>query len=126
MGMDKPVVATIDDYINQCDESQQERLRELRAFIRQYAPEASEKISYGMPTFYLNGNLIHFALAKHHIGLYPAPSGIERFAKQFVSLGLKYSKGAVQLPLTQEMPWELIKEIVVFRVAENKKKQVRR
>lgn len=126
MVMDKPVVASIDDYINQCDEKQRERLRELRAFIRQYAPEASEKISYGMPTFYLNGNLIHFALAKHHIGLYPAPSGIASFAEQFALLGLKYSKGTVQLPLTQEMPWKLIKDIVVFRVAENKKKQVRR
>ena len=114
---------SIDAYISQCDVQYQALLQQLKQYIQKYAPEASEKISYGMPTFYYHGNLVHFALAKHHIGFYPTPNGIYAFEKQFKKRGLKYSKGTVQFPLNQEMPWDLIAEIVTYRVAQNKDKK---
>ena len=80
-------------------------------------PEASEKISYGIPTFYLNGNLVHFAAYKNHIGFYPGASGIEEFLKEISKY--KNSKGAVQFPLKEDLPIDLIKKIVAFRVNEN-------
>ena len=89
--------------------------------IHQAAPEATEKISYQMPTFYLRGNLVHFAAFKHHIGFYPVPSGIAAFEEELAPY--KRSKGAVQFPLDQAMPHELISKIVKFRAAENLKKK---
>ncbi len=82
-----------------------------------YAPQAVEKISYQMPTFYLHGNLVHFAAQKHHIGFYPAPSGIAHFAKELSAY--KTSKGAAQFPLDRPIPYDLIRQITVFRVQEN-------
>lgn len=117
--MPKPAYTTIDEYIATCDPAVQPILSELRAFIKEWAPDAIEKISYAMPCFYLQGNLVYFAAAKKHIGFYPGPSGITNFTKQFNELGLKYSKGAVQFPLGKPLPWELIRQIVTFRVAEN-------
>lgn len=111
----------IDEYIASCDPSVQPVLKELRAFIKQYTPEATEKISYSMPCFYLNGNLVYFSAAKKHIGFYPCPSGIAHFAAEFEALGLKYSKGAVQFPMGKSLPWDLIRQIVEFRVWENTK-----
>ena len=74
-----PGFATIDDYIASFPAEIQEKLRALRAVIRDAAPQATEKISYQMPTYYLKGNLVHFAAHQRHIGFYPAPSGIEVF-----------------------------------------------
>ena len=71
-----------------------------------------------MPTFYLNGNLVHFAAAKQHLGFYPTPSAIQRFSKELRPF--KTSKGAIQFPYTQELPLSLIQEIVKFRVQEMK------
>lgn len=107
----------IDEYINKFPEEVQKKLQELRRVIRENAPEAEEKISYGMPTFYLKGNLVHFAAYSGHIGFYPAPSGIEAFKEELI--GYKTSKGAIQFPLSQELPLELIRKIVQFRVREN-------
>ncbi|MGL4484505.1 MAG: iron chaperone [Anaerovoracaceae bacterium] len=118
--MSRQIYDNIDDYIAACQPSVQPILQELREFIKKHAPEASEKISWSMPTFYLSGNLIHFAAAKKHIGLYPGASGIENFIADFEKLGLKYSKGAVQFPLGKPLPWELIQRIVEFRVKENR------
>ena len=73
-----------------------------------------------MPTFYLNGNLVHFAAAKQHLGFYPTPSAIQRFSKELRPF--KTSKGAIQFPYTQELPLSLIQEIVKFRVQENKER----
>ena len=92
----------------------------LRAVIRKAAPEAIEKISYGMPTFYFHGNLVHFAACKNHIGFYPTSSGIAEFAGELK--GCKTSKGAVQFPLDLPLPSEVIRKIVEFRVRENKQK----
>lgn len=108
---------TIDAYIAAFPEDIQERLQAIRATIRAAAPEATEAISYGMPTFRLYGNLVHFAAFKNHIGFYPAPSGIENFKEQLVSY--KTSKGALQFPLDRPIPHELVAEIVRFRVDEN-------
>lgn len=107
---------TIDEYIATFPEDIQEILEKMRKVIQDAAPEAEETISYGMPTFKFNGNLVHFAAYKNHIGFYPAPSGIEAFKKEISQY--KNSKGAVQFPLDKPIPFDLEK-IVVFRVQEN-------
>jgi uncharacterized protein YdhG (YjbR/CyaY superfamily) len=89
--------------------------------IRAEAPEAEEIISYGIPTFKLNGNLVHFAAYKTHIGFYPAPSGIDTFRKELSTF--KVTKGTVQFPIYQPLPTDLIAKIVKFRVKENLAKQ---
>ncbi|PTQ85790.1 uncharacterized protein YdhG (YjbR/CyaY superfamily) [Trichococcus patagoniensis] len=114
-------IETIDDYISRYDEDIQAILQELRRLIREEAPDATEKISYQMPTFYLNGNLVHFAVQKNHIGFYPAPSGVEAFKEELEDY--KTSKGAIQFPLTKLIPYELVRRIVRFRVEEAKQKK---
>lgn len=96
-------------------------LERLRQTIRKSAPDATEKISYQMPTFYFNGNLVHFAAFKHHLGFYPAPSGISAFREELK--GYKTSKGATQFPVDQPLPLSLVKKIVEFRVKENSTKK---
>jgi uncharacterized protein YdhG (YjbR/CyaY superfamily) len=111
---------SIDEYITTFPEDVQATLQELRATIKAAAPDATEKISYQMPTFYLKGNLVHFAAFKNHIGFYPVPSAIEAFQDELSVY--KRSKGAVQFPLDQPMPLDLISRLVKFRVEENLKK----
>ena len=111
------IMNEVDAYIQQYPEELQEKLREIRAIIRETAPQASEKISWRMPTFYDNGNLVHYALHKAHIGFYPGANGVENFKSELSDY--KYSKGAIQFPLNKPLPRELIKRIVAFRVAEN-------
>jgi uncharacterized protein YdhG (YjbR/CyaY superfamily) len=108
---------TIDEYIALFDEDVQARLHQLRDTIRAAAPEAAEKIAYQMPTFYLYGNLVHFAAFAHHIGFYPVPSGIEAFRDELAPY--KQGKGSVQFPLDKPLPLDLVRRIVAFRVAEN-------
>lgn len=110
-------VNPIDTYIGQFPAEVQEILQEIRQVIKEAAPEAEERISYQMPTFYLGGNLVHFAAYKNHIGFYPAPSGIEKFKQELSKY--KSAKGSVQFPLNQPIPFNLIGKIVRFRVAEN-------
>jgi len=112
--------SSIDKYIATFPKETQQILKKIRATIRAAAPHAEEKISYQMPTFYLNGNLIHFAGYKTHIGIYPTPSGTAAFKKEIS----KYQggKGSIRLPIDEPMPYDLIKRIVIFRVAENLKK----
>ncbi len=117
MNNDSP--SPIDDYISQFPPDVQEILATLRRVIHEAAPGASEKISYGMPTFSLNGNLVHFAAYSGHIGFYPAPSGIAAFEAELSSY--KHAKGSVQFPLDKPLPYELISRIVRFRVTENTK-----
>lgn len=112
--------STIDEYIALYPAEVQTRLRELRAVIHAAAPDAVEKISYQMPTFWLHGNLIHFAAFKNHIGLYPAPSGIEAFAQELAIYAS--GKGSVQFPHDQPLPLDLVRKIVEYRAAENLKK----
>ena len=84
--MDSNKVNSIDKYIANCPEEVQKKLKELRATIKAAAPEATEKISYQIPTFYLKGNLVHFGVFKNHIGFYPTPSGIEAFKKSLQNI----------------------------------------
>jgi uncharacterized protein YdhG (YjbR/CyaY superfamily) len=116
-------VTTIDQYIQEFPPEVKAILSELRSTIRQAAPQAAEKISYGVPTFYLNGNLVHFAAFKHHIGFYPGPSGIAHFKKELAKY--KSAKGSVQFPLDEPLPLQLIAKIVAFRVGESSRKKAR-
>jgi uncharacterized protein YdhG (YjbR/CyaY superfamily) len=111
---------SIDEYIATFPEDIQTLLEAVRATIKASAPDAEERISYQMPTFALNGNVVHFAALKNHIGLYPTPSGIEAF-KDELSM-YESTKGAVRFPISQPLPMELISKIVQFRVTENLKK----
>ncbi len=111
---------TIDEYIATFPEEIQKILEELRATIRAAAPDAEEKISYQMPTFFLKGNLVHFAAFKNHIGFYPTPSGIQAF-KHDLSI-YEGAKGSVQFPIDKPLPLKLISNIVEYRVAENLKR----
>lgn len=113
-------ITTIDQYIMASPESIRVKLTQLRDTIRKAAPQATEKISYRVPTFYYNGNLVHFAAFKNHIGFYPDPTGIEAFKKELTKY--KGAKGSVQFPLDEPLPLDLIAKIVKFRVAENAKK----
>jgi len=109
---------TIDEYIALFPKEIQLTLQQLRAFIHSAAPEAKEKISYQMPTFDLFGNLVHFAAYKQHIGLYPGSSGVAAFLPKLTQY--QTSKGAIQFPIDQPLPYALIGEIVAYRVLENK------
>ena len=111
---------SIDNYISSFPIEIQTRLEEMRRTIKKAAPEAVETIKYAMPTFVLNGNLVHFAAFKNHIGFYPVPSGIEAFKKELSVY--KGAKGSVQFTLDKPLPLELITKIVNFRVKENLQK----
>lgn len=112
--------ASIDEYIEQFPKEIQLILNKLRATIRDAAPRATETINYQIPTFTFNGNLVHFAAFKNHIGFYPTPSGMTAFAKELSAY--KGAKGSVQFPLDQPIPYDLIARIVRFRVKENEQK----
>jgi len=114
-----PEVQTIDEYIASFPAEVQAKLHQLRAVIKAAAPNAGEKISYRMPTFTLKGNLVHFAAYKNHIGFYPAPTGTEAFKAELAVY--ETSKGAVQFPINQPLPLELVRRMVEFRVTENLK-----
>lgn len=115
--MKKNIPADIDQYIAGFPEEIQKILRKLRSTIKKAAPFAAEAIKYGIPTFVLNGNLVHFAANKNHTGFYPAPSGIKKFKDSLFSYHT--SKGAIQFPFDQPLPYSLISQIVKFRVIEN-------
>ena len=112
----KPI-KTIDEYINTFPPDVQGLLKKLRQTIAKAAPKAKESISYQVPTFTLQGNLVHFAGFKNHIGFYPAPSGIEAFKDELSRY--KGAKGSVQFPLNEPLPLSLVIKIVKFRVKEN-------
>jgi uncharacterized protein YdhG (YjbR/CyaY superfamily) len=120
MDAKKPGPTTNDEYIAQCPEDVQPILKKIREVIKAAAPEATEKIGYGMPGFYQNGALVWFACHARYIGFYPTGEGIEAFKAELSTW--KSSKGAVQFPLNQPMPYDLISMIVKHRVAENQKK----
>jgi uncharacterized protein YdhG (YjbR/CyaY superfamily) len=109
--------ANIDQYIATFPSDVQVLLEKVRATIHAAAPDAAETIKYQIPTFTLNGNLVHFAGYKNHIGFYPEASGVEKFKNELSAY--KWAKGSVQFPLDKPIPYELISEIVAFRVKEN-------
>jgi uncharacterized protein YdhG (YjbR/CyaY superfamily) len=118
--MEKIQAENIDEYIAAFPKDIQKLLKQMRTTIRKAAPKAEEKIGYGIPTFTLNGNLVHFAAAKNHIGFYPAPGGIEAFKKELSAY--EGSKGTIKFPLDEPLPLALITKIVKFRVTQNLEK----
>ena len=112
--------ANIEEYIDSFPADIQKLLKQLHEKIRKAAPEAEESISYQMPAFKLNGPLVYFAGYNNHIGFYPTPSGIENFQQELSQY--KTSKGAVQFPIDEPLPLELVSRIVRFRVKENLEK----
>lgn len=118
--MKSTIAANIDEYIASFPKETQQLLELVRAAIQKAAPDATEAISYAIPTFKLNGNLVHFAAFANHIGFYPAPTGSEAFKKELFVY--KTGKGSVQFPIDKPMPLDLITRIVKFRVKENLEK----
>ena len=119
MEKSKSTYNSVDEYIALFPYEIQQILQKLRKTIKESAPEAQEKISYNMPAYKINRNLVYFAVCKNHIGFYPTPSAIVAFEKELSEY--KSSKGAVQFPLNKPVPFELIEKIVQFRVLEDKK-----
>lgn len=110
----------IDEYIKTFPKDVQSKLQEIRNLVKKLAPTAIETISYGMPTFKLNGkNLVHFAGYKSHIGFYPTPSALTAFEKDLSAY--KTSKGTAQFKLNEDLPLKLIEQMVKFRIEENLK-----
>jgi uncharacterized protein YdhG (YjbR/CyaY superfamily) len=114
----------MDEYIAGFPKDVQRILQRVRKTIRSAAPAAEEKISYQIPTFSLNGNLLSFAAHKKHIGLYPAPKGSQRFNKELSVY--RAEKSTVRFPLDRPIPYGLITEIVKLRVKDNLKRAAER
>jgi len=113
----REAMSPIEEYINDAEKDQQPMLKEIYQLIKEMVPvETTEKLSYGMPTFYLTENLVHFGAMKKHLGFYPTPSAMTAFENQLKDY--KTSKGALQIPYTKELPTELITEMVRFRLKE--------
>ena len=109
---------TVDEFVASFPKNVRTVLEELRRVIGDSAPGAEETISYGIPTFDLNGkHLVHFSAYKSHVGFYPTSSGIEAFRKELSPF--KTSRGTVQFPLDKPIPFDLVRKIVKFRVKEN-------
>ena len=120
MATSKPTSKDVDKFIAAFPKEIQDVLNKVRETIREAAPGAEETINYGIPTFTLNGNLVHYSALKTHIGFYPTPSGIEKFQKELSNY--EGAKGSVKFPLDQPIPYDLITKIVKFRVQENLEK----
>ncbi len=114
---DRKQFRTIDEYISMFPDNVQIILEKLRQTIKESAPGAEEAISYQIPTFKLNGNLVHFAAFKNHIGFYPTSSGIEAFKRELSQY--KGAKGSVQFPIDKPIPLNLVRKIVKYRIKEN-------
>jgi uncharacterized protein YdhG (YjbR/CyaY superfamily) len=111
-------INTIDEYISTYPPDVREILEKLRKTIHEAAPEAEEAMRYGIPTFRLNGNLVHFAAFEHHIGFYPTPSAIVAFREELSPY--KHAKGSVRFPLDEPIPYDLVRKIVEYRVKESR------
>ena len=102
---------SVDEYIAAQDETIQQKLNEIRTFRRYAIADAEERISWSMPTYRKDHNIIHFAAQKKHIGLYPGPEAVAYFSGKLDQAGLLYSKGSIQIPYSDDLPLELIAEI---------------
>ncbi len=120
MNQRKAGFRTVDEYIAAFPEDIRTLLQSVRATIRAAAPDAEERIAYQMPTYSQHGNLVHFAALKNHIGFYPTPSGIDAFHADLAKY--RSTKGAVQFPIGEPLPLELIRKVTQFRVEENLKR----
>lgn len=116
--------ASVAEYIAAQPKDRQAILKKVRAAIRKAAPKAEEGISYGMPAYKQDGPLVYFAAMKHHLGFYPTGKGVEAFAIAFAKY--KGSKGAVQFPWDQPIPYDLIARVVKHRISANRAKAAQR
>ena len=105
---------TVDEYILAQDEGIRDQLQSIRSVLKSELPDATEKISWSMPTYWKGHNIIHFAAAKKHIGLYPGPEAVEHFAEKLDQAGCPYSKGAIRIPCSVELPLSLVAEIAAW------------
>ena len=108
----------IDGYIALFPKDVQQVLQKMREEISRAAPEATETITYGIPTYRYRGNLVHFAAYDTHIGFYPTPSGIEAFKSEMINY--ETGKGTVRFPLGEPIPYDLVRKVVEFRMQENR------
>lgn len=113
----KKAAADIDEYIAGFPTKVQKILQKVRKTIQKAAPDAAEAISYAIPTFKLNGNLVHFAGYQNHVGFYPAPQGVAEFEVDMARYGA--GKGTARFPLDEPIPYELIARITTFRIGKN-------
>ena len=113
----KKAAPDIDEYIAGFPTKVQKILQKVRKTIQKAAPDAAEAISYAIPTFKLNGNLVHFAGYQNHVGFYPAPQGVAEFEVDMARYGA--GKGTARFPLDEPIPYELIARITTFRVGKN-------
>lgn len=111
-------MSAIDDYISGFPDDVQKVLKKVRATIRKAAPDAEEAIKYQIPAFVQNGNLVFFAGYKKHVGVYPVPAGTQAFQKQIAPY--KAGKGTLRFPLDEPIPYELIAELVKYRLKESR------
>ena len=102
---------TVEEYILMHDDKIRSQLQNVRQTLINRLPGAAEKISWSMPTYWKGHNIIHFAAQKKHIGLYPGPEAVEHFSEKLDQAGLKYSKGSIRIPYSEDLPLELIAEI---------------
>ena len=124
MDIRKSEYHNIDEYIALFPDDVRQILTKIRTVIRECAPQATETINYAIPTFQLNGNLVHFAGFQKHIGFYPTPGGIEKFMDELAPY--EKAKGSVQFPLDKPIPYDLIRRITEFRVQQNLQKKVKK
>lgn len=117
--LEAPKITTIDKYIAQYDGEIRQRMEKLRALIHECAPDITERMSWGMPTFWKGQNIIHFAVHKKHMGIYPGDLSLAPFDERLV--GYKRTKGAVQFPHNEPMDYDLIRDITLYRLKEAKK-----
>jgi uncharacterized protein YdhG (YjbR/CyaY superfamily) len=117
----KAAPKNIDEYIAAFPPEVQSILKKIRQTIRRAAPKAEEKISYRIPAFTLDGDLIYFAAFKSHIGMYPPVDGDEKLSKELARY--RGEKGNLKFPLDEPMPFALISRVVKFRVKEHLKKR---
>lgn len=114
------VIETIDAFIAQYPPEIQDVLQKIRQTIHEAVPEANEKIAYGIPTFTLEGNLVHFSAFTNHIGFYPDPRGIEQFIEKLAKY--RSGKGTIKFPLSEPIPFDLIREVTLWRAEQNRQK----
>lgn len=120
----KKIYHTVDDYVASFPESIQKLMQTYRSIIKEVLPEASERISWGMPTFYYYGNVIHFAGHKSHMGIYPGADAVAHFQEELRDY--KTSKGSIQVPYGQEIPVSLIQKMTCYSAQQNEMSQIRR
>jgi uncharacterized protein YdhG (YjbR/CyaY superfamily) len=116
---DRAIARDVDEYIADFPPEVQDILAQIRSTVRAAAPEAKEVIKYQIPTYTLKGNLVSFAAYKNHIGLYPVPAGTKKFQKELAIY--RAAKSTARFPLDQPIPFDLIRQLVKFRVKESSK-----